>query len=210
MMASSVLLCDTAIFSNTSLCACQSRKSGPDTSWLWRPVLVQNVSTEIPPRAAGAPRGTTPRRQRAAAASRRATRTRPGPRAVQHARASLRRWGLGTLVEQRRIDVARTDRAGPHAVPALFRVDLLCQAQQAELRGHVGGAREFAGELADVGVDVDDRPGSALAHPGQEGLDAAVATVEVGGQHRLPVIERETPNRQSLRNQILRKRTSCE
>ena len=45
---------------------------------------------------------------------------------------------------------------------ALLGVDLLRQARQAELRRDVGRAREIARGLADIGVDVDDRPGPAL------------------------------------------------
>ena len=78
------------------------------------------------------------------------------------ARASGERR-LRTLVEQRRVDVARADRARAHAVAALLGVDLLRQAHQAELRRDVRRAREIPRGFADIGVDVDDRPGLALA-----------------------------------------------
>ena len=75
---------------------------------------------------------------------------------------------------------------------ALLGVDLLRQAASARTSTtrRPAPARSRA-DLADVGVDVDDRPGPARAHAGQERADAVVGAVEVGGQHRVPVVERQ-------------------
>ena len=110
----------------------------------------------------------SPRRWRARAAWRRARHTRRCPPAAACGRAlGWRR--LRPFVEQRRVDVAREDRAGAHAVGPFFGVDLLRQARQAELGRHVGRTGQVACELADVGIDIDDGARGALrAYPGRK------------------------------------------
>ena len=90
-------------------------------------------------------------------------------------RAGFLRWWLETLVEKRSIDVARADRARAHAVTTFLGVDLLREAAQPEFRRDVGWSGQIAGNLADIGVDVDDRAGPPRSHAWQKCTDAVSA-----------------------------------
>ena len=107
-------------------------------------------------------------RRRATGASRRATRTRRDLRAAAcRARVSGdggcgRLSSSGVLTSRGQIEQARTPLPRSSALICCVR------PRRPNFDAHVGGAGEIARDLADIGVDVDDRAGPALPHAREE------------------------------------------
>ena len=112
-------------------------------------------------------------------------------------RPRLGRRRLGTLVEQRRVDLAGKHRARPNAGVAFFGIDRRRQSGESELRCRIRRPRHLVRPQPRIGDDIDDCPAAGLSHRGQEGVDALKCADQVGVDQFSEVFDRQIRQRPS-------------
>ncbi len=125
------------------------------------------------------------------------TSTRAGSRAMATTRrrglraeasgAFFRRHRRGTLIEDRRVDLARVDVGHVDPVGPLLQSDFGPQGGQRELRRAVGRTGQGHGPLARDRRDVDDQAPPSLPHGGQGRVDAVEGPRGIDRKQLVPV-----------------------